>query len=181
MSRRTAAGALLVLALAGCGSSEPAAPALPMDALPSATSAAAAAEEPVEEGGEVPVEEGGEVPADPCALFTEDDARTLLRIPVLDGEAGPASCTYNTPPTGETGQAMVSFGPGAKKFYDIDVQLKHEFRQLPGIGDEAHAEDGAVFFRVGTLWVGISMVKLNDAAENRVPLETAAKTVAGRL
>jgi hypothetical protein len=75
----------------------------------------------------------------------------------------------------------VFVGDGAKKFLDIERELGHELWPLPGIGDEAYAEDGAVFVNTAGGWVSIRLVLLNDPAENRTPLEELARTVAGRI
>jgi hypothetical protein len=38
-----------------------------------------------------------------------------------------------------------------------------------------------VFLNKSGTWVSVRLVRLNDPAENRKPLEDAARTVAGRL
>lgn len=183
MSRRRYAAALLpLLLLTGCGGGEPAAPA------PAATEPALAV--PTEPTGTGPAEptdsgsgggaEGTSLP-DACALMTKADAQKLVGMTLLDGVGTPGDCTYNSDPTGPTGQVFVAVGDGAKKTYDINRTLKHEFRALPGVADEAWAEDGAVYVRKGAMWVVVSMIKLNDPKENVKPLAAAARTVAGRL
>jgi hypothetical protein len=88
---------------------------------------------------------------------------------------------YTGPSSGPTAQVEAYIGDGAKKFYDIDRDLGHEFKALEGIGDEAQLEDGAVFVRKGTVWVAIRLVRLNDPKENEKPLEDIARKVADRF
>jgi hypothetical protein len=38
-----------------------------------------------------------------------------------------------------------------------------------------------VFSRKGSVWVSIALVRLNDPAENRAPLEQLARTAASRM
>ena len=124
---------------------------------------------------------------DPCALLTKQDAEALTGIGLQAGvPGGPngtvTSCTYTSPPTGETAQVTVTVGDGAKKIYDIDHDtLKHDFAPVAGVGDEAWEESDAVFVRKGQTWVALNLVRLNDASANRAPLETALKLVASRL
>ncbi len=124
---------------------------------------------------------------DPCTLLTQQEAEAVTGVPLQAGVPGGAggtvtSCTYTSSPTGETAQVTVTVGDGAKKIYDIDHDaLKHTFTAIPGIGDEAWEEDDAVFVRKGQTWVALNLVRLNDAAANRAPLETAIKLVASRL
>jgi hypothetical protein len=121
---------------------------------------------------------------DACALLPKAEAEIVAGTPLGDGVAGNAldpSCVYTGPTTGPLGQVSIFTGPGAKKTYDIDVELKHVFAPVAGIGDEAYEEPNAIFFRKGTTWVAIELVRLNDPAENRVPLEDAAKKAVARL
>ena len=121
---------------------------------------------------------------DACALLPLDEAQTLAGTPLDAGVAGnPAdpSCTYTGPVDGPTAQVEVYAGAGAKKIYDIDVELQHPFTPVSGLGDEAYEEDDAIFFRSGTTWVAIRLVLLNDPAENVARMEDAAKAAAGRL
>jgi hypothetical protein len=70
---------------------------------------------------------------------------------------------------------------GAKKYLDIERDLGHELRPLGGVGDEAYAENEAVFVNKSGTWVSVRLVRLNDPAENRKPLEDIGRTVAGRI
>ncbi|MEV7321996.1 DUF3558 family protein [Streptomyces sp. NPDC093970] len=119
-----------------------------------------------------------------CELLLKEDAETLATVPLEDGvESPPTSpgCRYTGPTDGPLAQVEIYLGDGAKKIYDIDRQLGHTFRPVSGAGEEAYAEDDAVFFRKATTWVAIRLVRLNDPAENRGPLEDLARKVAGRL
>ena len=121
---------------------------------------------------------------DACAVVTKTDAEHLTGTKVNDGQAGnPAepSCTYTAPTTGPLGQVQVFIGAGAKKTYDIDVQLKHVFKPVAGVGEEAYEETNAIFFRKGTTWVAIELVRLNDPSENVAPLQEVAKAAVLRL
>ncbi|NUT21834.1 MAG: hypothetical protein HOV77_21885 [Hamadaea sp.] len=118
---------------------------------------------------------------DPCKLLTKADAEKLTRTPLDDAVAVLETCTYTGPVTGPTAQVEIYVGDGAKKMLDVDRDLQHAFTPVTGAGDEAYLEDGVVFVRKGETWVAIRLVLLNDPAANRIPLENAARTVAGRL
>jgi len=125
-------------------------------------------------------------PPDPCTLVSLQDAEAITTIALQAGvPAGPGgvptNCTYTSPPTGETAQVTVVVGDGAKKILDVDRSLNHTITAIAGVGDEAWEEDDNVFVRKGQTWAAISLVRLNDASANRVPLETAIKLVASRL
>ncbi|WP_083661021.1 hypothetical protein [Actinophytocola xanthii] len=112
------------------------------------------------------------------------EAEALAGTPLVDGvESNPASpqCLYAGPTSGPVAQVEVFVGDGAKKFLDIDREHAHEFTEVPGIGEEAHAEDNAIFARVGRTWFAVRLVRLNDPARNAPALVTAATAVAGRL
>jgi hypothetical protein len=120
-----------------------------------------------------------------CALLPKAEAERIVGATLLAGEEGnPAdpSCVYNTSPTGpKTAQVMVVAGPGAKKTYDIDRGLRHPFTDVAGVGDEAHREEFAIYFRKGTTWAGISVVTLDDASALPALLGSAASAVVARL
>ncbi|MDG4765981.1 DUF3558 family protein [Solwaraspora sp. WMMD406] len=118
---------------------------------------------------------------DPCALVTKDEAETLAGTPLDDARAVQQTCTYTGPVTGPTAQVEVYVGDGAAKFLDIERQLEHQLDPLPGVGDETYVGESTVFVNVDGRWVAVRLVRLNDPAENRAPLETVARTVAGRL
>lgn len=121
---------------------------------------------------------------DVCALLNLAAAQTLVGTTLNAGDAGAdsnPSCTYNSDPAGPTAQVNVYIGDGAKKAYDIDVALEHSFTDVPGIGDEAHQEDSAIFARKGTTWVAISIVLLDDTGPTVPRLQDAMRTVVGQL
>ncbi|MEN3609476.1 hypothetical protein [Plantactinospora sp. ZYX-F-223] len=165
----------LALALSGgCGrfgGGDP--PAVPQDAPPVAT------------GAEPATEPTSAAPAaaslDPCALVTKAEAEKLAGTPLEDAVPIRETCSYTGPVTGPTAQVEVYVGDGAKKFLDIERELGHEIWPLPGVGDEAYAEDGAVFVQKGGQWVAVKLVLLNDPKESRKPLEEVAGTVASRM
>ncbi len=156
--------------LAGCVSAAPA---------PGTTSPLDNVSSPQEEP---PSEAPAAALPDPCTLLSKADAELLARTPLEDAVPAPQSCTYSGPVTGPVAQVEIYVGDGAKKMLDIDRDdLGHPFTDVPGIGDEALLEDGAIFFRTGTVWVAIRLVLLNDPAENVEPLQAAARTAAGRM
>ncbi|SNT25397.1 hypothetical protein SAMN05421812_10436 [Asanoa hainanensis] len=165
MRRRLVVLALTLTTLAGCGN-EPT-PAPPAPAVPPVTTA------PL-------VDEAPALP-DACELIKQADAEKLAGTPLDPPLPVKDTCTYTGPVTGPTAQVEVYVGDGAKKFLDIDRELGHAFTELAGIGDEAHLEDGTVFFAKGGVWVSIRLVRLVDPAETRDPLEAAARTAAGRM
>jgi len=119
-----------------------------------------------------------------CKLVPLGDAEALARTPLDPGVEAPShspGCTYTGPVSGPVAQVEIYVGDGAKKFYDIDRELGHAFTPLTGIGDEAFAEENALFFRKAGTWVAIRLVLLNDPAENRDPLKALATKIAGRL
>jgi hypothetical protein len=121
---------------------------------------------------------------DACALLPLAEAEVVAGTPLQAGVAGnpdSPSCTYTGPVDGPTAQVEVYAGDGAKKIYDIDVELAHTFTPVSGLGDEAYEEENAIFVRSGTTWVAIRLVLLNDPAQNVAPLENAARAAAGRL
>ncbi|WP_422769761.1 hypothetical protein ACN28C_23905 [Plantactinospora sp. WMMC1484] len=120
-------------------------------------------------------------PLDACALVTKADAEKLAGTPLDDAVPIRETCSYTGPVTGPTAQVEIYVGDGAKKFLDIERELGHEIWPLPGIGDEAYAEDGAFFVQKGGQWVAVKLVLLNDPKESRKPLEELAAVVAGRM
>lgn len=164
------AAALLALP-AGCGRTDdppaaaapPASPA-PAEPEPGATEAAPSA-----------------APPDACALVSRAEAQRLAGTPVDAAVPVRESCTYTAPVTGPTAQVEVYVGDGAKKYLDIERELGHEVRPLAGVGDEAHLTAEAFFIRKGDVWVAVRLMRLNDPQENREPLRSLARTVAGRM
>lgn len=169
--RSTLAAPLLLVAIVGCST-----PAASTRSLPAVhpTVAPTLASEP----------EPTFAVLDACAIFTKADAERIAGTPLesaVPGDPLHPSCTYTGPVTGPLAQVQIFIGDGAKKTYDIEVRLKHDFTNIAGLGDEAHAENNAIFVRKGTTWVAIELVRLNDPAENRKPLQQAAKKVIARM
>jgi hypothetical protein len=165
-----------VLALAGCGGSggTPAAGGATGNPAVTGTTGAAPA------AGETTAPPAAPA-VDACVLVTKQDAEKLAGTPLEDAAPVRDTCSYTGPVTGPTAQVEVYVGDGAKKILDIDRELGHEFKTLTGIGDEAYAEDGAVFVSKSGVWVAIRLVRLEDPAVFRQRLEDLARTVAGRL
>ncbi|MFB6985189.1 DUF3558 family protein [Streptomyces sp. NPDC056304] len=164
---------LALLALSGCGGhgQSPA-------AGPSSSEPAAATRTP-EESTEAPSPNGAAV--DSCTLVTKQEAEKLAGTALDAATPVRETCTYTGPVTGPTAQVEIFVGDGAKKYLDIERDLGHTLRPLAGIGDEAYAEDEAVFLRRSDRWVSIRLVRLNDPAENRTPLQELARKVATRI
>lgn len=164
-----------VFALTACGDDGTA--AAPQPAPPAQS---ASAEPPPESAA--PAEPSAAPRLDPCTVITSAEAAKLagtkLGAPVAASEA----CTWTAPPTGPTAQVEVYVGDGAKKMLDIERELAHEIVQLSGIGDEAWLDATAceVFWQQSGQWVAIRLVRLNDPADNRKPLENLARAAAGR-
>lgn len=180
--RALLAGGVLLAALTGCGGSIGGTP----DAAPAP--AAAPSPETPEPTGPAPSTE----PAEPagfareaaCELLTRAEAEAMIGMGLADGVPSgggdTALCMYTAPPTGPIGQVETFIGAGAQKYYDVDVQLGHEFVEIDGLGDEAHHEDGAIFVRVGATWAGIRLVSLSGA-DSKDALVAAARLVVDRL
>ncbi|MDG4786739.1 hypothetical protein O7626_12490 [Micromonospora sp. WMMD1102] len=152
-------------------------PATDPGAAPPAVGGAAPGTEPTDTAPAAPA--AG--PLDACALVTRAEAEKLAGTPLEDAVPVRETCTYTGPVTGPTAQVEVYVGDGAKKFLDIERELGHEIWPLPGVGDEAYAEDGAVFVQKGGRWVAVKLVLLADPKESREPLEQVAGTVASRM
>lgn len=176
--RRLAALAVAALPLlgAGCDGAESPTRSAPASDQPAGTGAAAAEPAGTAEAAPSPV-----AAVDPCALVSKAEAERLAGTALEDAKPVRDSCTYSGPVTGPTAQVEVYVGDGAKKYLDIERDLGHELRPLAGVGDEAYASFEAVFVNRAGRWVTVRLVRLNDPAENRKPLEALARTVAGRL
>lgn len=126
---------------------------------------------------------------DACSLLTQAEAEAIAGTPLMKPEgAGPGSgapsvmCQYTGPSTGPTAQVAVFVGDGAKQQLHIDRDnLGHHFTTVPGIGDQCLQEDNFIFVQKNGLWASINLVRLNDAKDNVVPLQTGIKQVADRL
>jgi len=124
---------------------------------------------------------------DPCSLLTRAEAEALAgtKLNAADS-AGPGGtktlCQYTGLPTGPTAQVEILIGDGVQSALQIDqVNLKHPFRTVPGIGDQTLEEDDNIFIHKGSNWVQINLVLLNDPAQNRAALEKAAQQIVARL
>lgn len=171
--------ALPLLGAAGCARSASTSPPAPP---------ATASDQPAGSGSGTPeasADDSSPTPAsagsDPCALVSKKEAERLAGTRLEDAKPVRESCTYTGPVTGPTAQVEVYVGDGAKKFLDIERDLGHELRPLPGVGDETYVSVEAVFVNKSGLWAAVRLVRLNDPAENRKPLEAIARTVADRL
>ncbi len=123
-----------------------------------------------------------------CVLVDKQKAQALIGpgATLLDGTHSHTSdvdsCTYPGDPNGPTAQVEVFIGDGAKKYYDDDnTVLHHTFTDLPGIGDEAHEEDYAIFFRKGSTWVALRVTSLDDFSNFKARLEALAQDVASAM
>lgn len=106
---------------------------------------------------------GAAAKADPCSLVTQQEADAIAGTKLHPKSRAQQLCTFATPTTGPTGQLEVYVGDGAKKYYDIDkITLGHEFKDIRGVGDEAHLEDGAIFVKAKGTWVGLRLLRLDD-------------------
>jgi hypothetical protein len=123
---------------------------------------------------------------DACTLVTKAQAEaaigTALQVGIQVANADVNSCTYPGDPNGPTAQVEVFVGPGAKKYYDDDNDvLHHTFTDVPGLGDEAHEEDYAVFFRKGSTWVALRLTSLDEFSTFKARLESLATNVAAQI
>jgi len=174
--RKVVLAAAFTLSLTGCAGQEAGTPV----STPDNGGAAAASDQT----GARPSTPDTPTPVKVCELVTQAEADALAGTPLDPGQEGPPEnpqCTYVGPPSGPVAQVRVFVGDGAKKFYDIDRGLGHEFTPLSGVGDEAWAEINTVFFREATTWAGIELTLLNDPEANREPLAALARTFADRL
>ena len=175
-SLQTLGVSLIVVALGACGSSSKSAAPTPTS-QPAATTSVTDA--PV-------TTTTAPATLDSCALVTQAQAEaaigTKLQAASHVANSDVDSCTYPGDPTGPTAQVEVFVGAGAKKYYDDDNNvLHHTFTAVPGLGDESHEEDYAIFFRKGTTWVALRLTSLDDFSTFKARLEDLAKNVAGRI
>ncbi|MCK9902345.1 DUF3558 domain-containing protein [Frankia sp. Cpl3] len=122
---------------------------------------------------------GGTV--NPCGVISQPEAEQLAGTALASAEAVDETCTYVAPPNGPTAQVEVRVGQTAQNYYAAERGTGHQLRPLPGVGDEAFIGDYAVFVTQDGFSVSVSLVRSNDPAENRGPLEDLARTIAGRL
>lgn len=118
---------------------------------------------------------------DPCSLVTKAEADKISGVTLQAPSRVEQTCTFASPTSGSPGQLEVYVGDGAKKFYDIDrVDLGHKFQTVPNVADEAHVEDGAIFFRSGGIWIGLRLLRL-DEVDTRPLLGQLARIAVGRI
>ena len=166
---------LLAIALGACGSS----------AKPSASSTSTEPTTTVTTAASTSTTAVAAIP-DACTLVTKAQAETAIGTTLQAGikvaNADVNSCTYPGDPNGPTAQVEVFVGPGAKKYYDDDnTVLHHTFTDVPGLGDEAHEEDYALFFRRGSTWVALRLTSLDEFSTFKARLETLATNVASQI
>ncbi|AXI77929.1 DUF3558 family protein [Peterkaempfera bronchialis] len=176
---------LVLAALAGCTIQVPSTGGKPAATAPESVAPKTAAPESVTPETAAPEttapESAAPAEVDPCTLVSPQEARKLAGTPLNPATRVADTCTYTAPVDGPTAQLEIYVGDGAKKYLDIDRSLEHAFRPLPGVADEAYAEEDAVFLRRSDRWVAIHLVRLNDPAENRAPMEELARKVADRI
>lgn len=165
-----------LVGLAACSRPETG-PAAPAVAPPATAASEVAVAAPTEQATAAP----SPAMTDPCSLVSKQEAEKLAAIALQDGVASPVSCTYTAPATGPTAQVEVYVGDGAKKQLDIDRQLGHKLDPVSGLGDEAFIEDGWVFFSKSGVWVSIHLVRLDDPAKYRKPMQELAWASASRV
>jgi hypothetical protein len=118
---------------------------------------------------------------DACAALDQQQAEAIAGTPLGPAQTpstGGLSCTYAGPVDGPEAQVSIFIGDGAKGSYDTDRALNHQFRPVAGIGDEAWLEDYNIFFREGTTWVVIELVRLDNPRDDDQRLIDAATAVA---
>lgn len=117
----------------------------------------------------------------PCELVTQEEAEAVVGTTLGPPVETDTSCAYTSPPTGTTAQVEVFVGEGAYRMLTIDRdELQHEFEPLPGVGDEALFEEGTSFVRVGSTWIAIRVVLLDDFEVYKQRLLDLTATVAER-
>ena len=159
----------LALALAACGIAGTPTRAPDAGSPPAVTSAAG------------PSGPTAATPVRACDLVTQQEAEALAGTPLDPPTDQQQTCTLTAPVDGPVGQVQIFVGDGAKKYLDVERTLGHELRALPGVGDECYLGDAAFFVRKGFTWVTVSLVRLNDPAENAAALQQLARAVATRF
>ena len=188
---------LLAGGLAACGGSStksaPVTVTTTVTVTATPTDSAASDLSSTDSGGADPSSSSSAVSADAgpdaCSLLTQAQANAVASTPLMKGTgAGKSSagafvmCQWTGQPNGPTAELEVYVGDGAKQQLHIDRDnLQHKFTSVPGIGDECLQEDGYIFAQKNGLWVSIHLVRLNDAAQNVIPMQTGMKLVASKL
>jgi hypothetical protein len=123
---------------------------------------------------------------DACTLITRSEAEKILGTKLQAGDDttanaadGVASCNYNAPVTGPSGQLGVYAQDGEPDALKTDRNLGHTIRTVSGIGDQTLEEpdNGSIFIRKGSLWVFINVPISTPPAA----LISAARTALARL
>lgn len=122
------------------------------------------------------------VPLPPaCSLLSRGEAEQLASIRLQPASDGGDSCIYNSYPTDTSASVQIFVGNDVPRAMRVDRALHHAFRKVSGLGDEAYEEQWNVFARKGTVWVFINLVRLDDWAKYRQPLERAAALALSRV
>ena len=117
----------------------------------------------------------------PCTLVTQHDANKITGVTLHKAVRTQESCMFATPTSGSVGQFEIYVGDGAKKAYDIDhAELHHAFTTQTGVGNEAHLENGAIFFRKNATWVELKALRL-DGVDIGPALTAEARIAASRM
>jgi hypothetical protein len=179
--------ALLVLAVvgvSGCASLTDGSPQSRPSATGSSDEPSPSVADPSDSAG--PPEEGAGGPANaekinPCSLVTKAEADQLSGVTLQPAIRTLQLCTFPTPTSGTVAQLEIFVGDGAKKYFDIDkIDLAHPFHRVPGVGDQAWAEEGAIFVEAKGIWFGLRLTRL-DEVDTGPALARLAAAVAGRL
>ena len=170
---------IAVLALAACGGSSSKSSASDQSTVPPPAATSAATDAPTTAFTPTTLPNA-------CELVPKPQAEAAIGNTLEDGNhianPGQDSCQYPGDPNGPLAQVEVYIGTGAKNYYDDDNNvLHHQFTSVPGLGDESHEEDYAIFFRKGTTWVAIRLTTLDDASTLRPKIEDLARQVAAKL
>jgi hypothetical protein len=176
--------ALATVGLAGCASVTDGSPQSRPSATGSSDEPSPSVADPSRSAG--PPAEGSGGPAnaeaiDPCSLVTKAEADQVSGVTLQPAVRSLQLCTFPTPTTGTVAQLEIYVGDGAKKYLDIDkINLQHPFHRVPGVGDQAWAEDGAIFVQAKGIWIGLRLTRL-DEVDTGPALAQLAATVVGRL
>lgn len=175
---------LAVIGLAGCAAVTDGSPQSQPSVTGSSDEPSPSVADPFDSAG--PPVEGSGGPAnaekiDPCGLVTKAEADQLSGVTLQPAVRSLQLCTFPTPTSGTVAQLEIYVGDGAKKFFDIDkLSLGHAFHRVPGVGDQAWEEDGAIFVQAKGIWFGLRLTRL-DSVDTGPALAQLAMAVAGRL
>jgi hypothetical protein len=137
--------------------------------------------------------EGTTVPAttaritDPCELVTLTQAQTLIggaellpSLGVRTDDPDDRSCTYTAPENAPVTQVEVLFGRRAQAALTTE-RAGRRLVAVPLVGNEAHEENGAIFFRKKTTWVAIRVTGAAASRALRPRLEALARTITPKI